>query len=72
VLECVTLLASLEHGRDGEHAALVDVVPVQRRFTVAGISGDDLVLLPAGSLIAAATPAPGTPPSLTPSESSHA
>ncbi len=53
VLDCVTLLVSLEHGRDAKHVPLVDLIRTTRRFTVAGIAGDDLLLLPAGMLVPA-------------------
>jgi hypothetical protein len=56
LLDCVTLMASLEHGRDPEHHRLIDVVRAARRFAVAGISGDELVLLPAATLVSPSTP----------------
>jgi hypothetical protein len=48
LVDCVTLLAHLEHGRDPEHQPIVDVVRTRRRFSAAGVVGDDLILFPRG------------------------
>lgn len=55
LLDCITLTASLEHGRDAQRHSLLDVVRTRRRFTVGGISGDDLALLPTADALAIQT-----------------
>ena len=67
LLDCLSLSAHLEFGRDPQHVPVLDVLRAGRRFSVAGITGDDLVLLPLPGAPSAARPAPssssaGAPP----------